>query len=40
MSKKKCCKCGYEWETRKKAPKACPSCKRYIREGKSYGRKV
>ena len=25
--KTKCLKCGYEWEKRKKTPKACPKCK-------------
>ena len=23
----KCAKCGYAWEPRKEAPKACPRCK-------------
>lgn len=26
----KCKYCGYEWEGRKKKPKACPACKRYF----------
>ena len=25
----KCLKCGHEWLALTKAPKACPSCKRY-----------
>ena len=28
--KNKCKYCGYEWEGRKKKPKACPACKRYF----------
>ena len=24
-----CSKCGYNWFSRKKMPKACPRCKRY-----------
>jgi len=27
MKKCKCKKCGYEWESRVKKPKACPECK-------------
>ena len=27
--KKKCMKCGHEWESRKKEPLQCPRCKRY-----------
>jgi len=25
----KCVKCGYEWDSRKEHPKACPYCKSY-----------
>ncbi|MEK6882314.1 MAG: hypothetical protein AABY22_22030 [Nanoarchaeota archaeon] len=30
----KCKKCDYTWESRKENPKACPSCKQYIKKGK------
>lgn len=29
--KVKCNHCGYEWEARVKAPKACPMCKQYLK---------
>jgi len=29
MHKHKCKRCGYEWESKLKVPKACPRCKRY-----------
>lgn len=28
--KTKCKYCGYQWESRVRKPKACPSCKRYF----------
>ena len=28
-----CNKCGYKWIPRIKNPKACPSCKQYIKKG-------
>lgn len=28
--KQHCKYCGYEWESRKHKPKACPNCKRYF----------
>lgn len=28
--KSKCKYCGYDWESRKRKPKACPACKRYF----------
>jgi len=27
--KNKCKQCGYDWESRKENPTACPKCKRY-----------
>ncbi len=29
MNKKICMKCGHKWLSKKDAPLACPSCKRY-----------
>ena len=29
MTKHKCLKCGYEWESKLEMPKACPACKSY-----------
>lgn len=31
--KKKCKKCGYEWESRIENPKCCPNCKQYMSGG-------
>jgi len=36
MTKQKCPKCGYEWESRVKEPKECPECK--TRLGRATGR--
>jgi len=30
----KCVKCGYEWDSEKEHPKACPYCKSYKWEAK------
>ena len=28
--KRKCLRCGYKWESKKKNPKSCPRCKSYL----------
>jgi len=32
LTKKKCPRCGYEWDSRIDNPKQCPYCKGYIKE--------